>query len=218
VHDLRGLLRVADGRVADGRGGEPAAAAAAIFDGRVIRSTPGSGGRGGRKRRKGSKGSRGRKVHMAVGTPGRLLAPGVTAAEGAGAGAGAVKGLAGKVRAVTGGPVELAYVGQGDAGDDADAAADAQERGIRLEVVKHAGAKRGFVPPPPPLLLLPRRWGGERSFAWMARSRRLARDYGRLPRTPAGLHFAAPARLMPARLMPARLMPARTAKPVAESP
>jgi hypothetical protein len=29
----------------------------------------------------------------------------------------------------------------------------------------------------------------ERSFGWMARFRRLARDYERLPETVAGLHF-----------------------------
>lgn len=43
-------------------------------------------------------------------------------------------------------------------------------------------AKRGFV-------LLPRRWVVERSFGWLARFRRLARDYERLPRTVKGLHF-----------------------------
>jgi len=31
----------------------------------------------------------------------------------------------------------------------------------------------------------------ERSFGWMARFRRLARDYERLPETVAGLHFIA---------------------------
>jgi transposase len=31
----------------------------------------------------------------------------------------------------------------------------------------------------------------ERSFAWMARCRRLARDYERLPETLAGLHLVA---------------------------
>ena len=56
--------------------------------------------------------------------------------------------------------------------------------GMRLEVVKLPTAKRGFV-------LLPRRWVVERSFAWMARFRRLARDYERLPETLAGLHFLA---------------------------
>jgi threonine/homoserine/homoserine lactone efflux protein len=36
----------------------------------------------------------------------------------------------------------------------------------------------------------------ERSFAWMARFRRLARDYERLAETLAGLHFIAFAILM----------------------
>ena len=40
------------------------------------------------------------------------------------------------------------------------------------------------------------RWVVERSFAWAARFRRLARDYERLPQTVAGLHFAAFVTLM----------------------
>ena len=46
------------------------------------------------------------------------------------------------------------------------------------------------------IALLPRRWVVERSFAWIARFRRLARDYERLAETPAGLHFVAFAVLM----------------------
>ncbi len=69
------------------------------------------------------------------------------------------------------------------------AAEDAQARGIRLEVVKLPTAQKGFV-------LLPRRWVVERSFGWMARFRRLARDYERLPATLAGLHFLAFAMLL----------------------
>ena len=65
---------------------------------------------------------------------------------------------------------------------------------MRLEVVKLPEAKRGFV-------LLPRRWVVERSFAWAARFRRLARDYERLPETLAGLHFLAFAILMLKRLV-----------------
>ncbi|MDP9473751.1 MAG: transposase, partial [Chloroflexota bacterium] len=61
--------------------------------------------------------------------------------------------------------------------------------GIQLEVIKLDEAKRGFV-------LLPRRWVIERSFAWAARFRRLARDCERLPETVAGLHFLAFACLM----------------------
>ena len=60
----------------------------------------------------------------------------------------------------------------------------ASAHGIRLDVVKLPEAKRGFV-------LLPRRWVVERSFAWAARCRRLARDYERLPETLAGLHLVA---------------------------
>ena len=59
-------------------------------------------------------------------------------------------------------------------------------------MVKLPEAKRGFV-------LLPRRWVVERSFAWAARFRRLARDYERLPETVAGLHFLVLAILMLAR-------------------
>jgi transposase len=55
-------------------------------------------------------------------------------------------------------------------------------------------AKRGFV-------LLPKRWVVERSFAWAARFRRLARDYERLDTTLKGLHFVAFAILMSARLV-----------------
>jgi transposase len=60
-------------------------------------------------------------------------------------------------------------------------------------VVKLPQAKRGFV-------LLPRRWVVERSFAWAARFRRLARDYERLASTLAGYHVAAFAFVMLARL------------------
>lgn len=74
----------------------------------------------------------------------------------------------------------MAFVDQGDTGERrAQAAA---EHGIKLEVVKLPEAKKGFV-------LLPRRWVVERSFGWIARFRRLARDYERLPETLAGLHF-----------------------------
>ena len=58
-------------------------------------------------------------------------------------------------------------------------AEEAEAHSIRLEVVKHKEAKRGFV-------LLPRRWVVERDFAWASRFRRLAKDYERLPATLAG--------------------------------
>ena len=82
---------------------------------------------------------------------------------------------------------------QGYTGEDAADAA--KGNGIELFVVKHEEAKKGFV-------LLPRRWVVERSFAWLSRLRRLARDYERLPETLAGLHFLAFVMLMLKRLAP----------------
>ncbi len=179
VHDLRALLRWAEGRADD--------PTAMILDGRTVQSTPEGGARAGYdgyKRRKGSK------VHLAVDTLGHLLALHVTAAneqERAQVGA-----LAAAVQDATGASVEVAFVDQGYTGDEP--AAEAEAHGIRLEVVKLPEAKRGFV-------LLPRRWVVERSFAWASRFRRLARDYERLPETVAGLHFVAFACLMLHRLV-----------------
>jgi transposase len=142
-----------------------------------VQSTPESGARAGydgHKRRKGSK------VHLAVDTLGQLLAVLVTPADQQDRAQ--VAALAEQIQQATGDSVEVAFVDQGYTGDQP--AADAQAHGIRLEVVKLPMAKRGLV-------LLPRRWVEERSFAWMARFRRLARDYERLSETLAGLHFMA---------------------------
>ena len=98
-----------------------------------------------------------------------------------------VADLALAVQAATGENIQLAYVDQGYTGEEPAAAAELH--GLRLEVVKHHEAKRGFV-------LLPRRWVVERSFAWAARFRRLARDYERLASTLAGYHWLAFAFLM----------------------
>jgi transposase len=169
VQDLRVVLRLAEGRE-----GQPSAA---IFDSRTLQSTPESGPRAGYD---GAKRKRGSKVHMAVDTLGHLLALHVTAADEQDRAQ--VAQLAEQVQAVTGASVEVAFVDQGYTGDQPAEAAAAH--GMRLEVVKLPGAKKGFV-------LLPRRWVVERSIAWAARFRRLARDYERLPATLAGLHFLA---------------------------
>jgi transposase len=52
------------------------------------------------------------------------------------------------------------------------AAAAAVER-LRLEIVKRPADLKGFA-------VLPRRWVVERSFAWLSRNRRLAKDFERL--------------------------------------
>jgi transposase len=179
VHDLRELLRVATGR--------NARPSAAVFDSRTLQSSPESGSRAGydgAKRRKGSK------THIAVDTPGHLLALIVTPADAQDRAQ--VAAPAEAVQEATGESVELAFVDQGYTGEAA--AESAAAHGLRLEVVKLPEAKRGFV-------LLPRRWVVERSFAWAARFRRLARDYERLPETLAGPHFLAFAILMLKRLV-----------------
>jgi transposase len=169
AHDLRAVLRIAEGR--------QEMPTAAIFDSRTMQSTVESGGRAGYD---GAKRRKGNKVHLAVDTLGHLLALCVTAADEQDRAQ--VAELAERVQAETGETVEIAYVDQGYTGENAANAA--AEHGIQLEVVKLPEAKRGFV-------LLPRRWVVERSFGWMARFRRLARDYERLPETLAGLHYLA---------------------------
>lgn len=167
VNDLRSILRVAQGRT-----GQPSAV---IMDGRTLQSTCESGARAGYdgyKRRKGSK------VHMAVDTLGHLLAAQVTPAneqERA-----QVRALCDEVQDATGQTVKVAFVDQGYTGEEPASAA--REAGIDLQVIKLSEAKKGFV-------LLPRRWVVERSFGWINRFRRLARDYERLPKTLEGLHF-----------------------------
>ena len=180
VHDLRILLRRAAGR--------PAPPSAAIFDARVVQSTPESGARAGwsgHKRRKGAK------VHLAVDTLGDLLALAVTpASEDERT---QVTALARQVQEVTGEHVEVGFVDEGYSGPNPAQAAAGQ--GIELVVVKLPEAKRGFV-------LLPRRWVVERDFAWTARFRRLARDYERLAQILAGLHFVVFTCLMLHQLIP----------------
>jgi len=174
AEDLRALLRLAAQR--------ESVPTAVVLDSRTLQSTPESGARGGydgAKRRKGSK------VHAAVDTLGHLLALKVTAANEQDRAQ--VKDLAQAVQMATGENVQLAFVDQGYTGEQP--ATDAAQHGMKLAVVKHTEAKGGFV-------LLPRRWVVERSFAWAARFRRLARDYERLATTLAGYHWLAFAMLM----------------------
>src|SRR3954451_8878708 len=136
AEDLRAVRRQLPGR--------PAEPTAAILDSRTLRSTPESGPRAGYD---GAKRMRGSKLHMAVDTLGHLLALRVSPANEDDRKE--VEKLSEEIQQATGETVELAYVDQGYTGQKAsDSAA---EHGIRLEVVKHEEAKRGFV-------LLPRRW------------------------------------------------------------
>jgi transposase len=167
VMDLRSMTRFASGRQ-----GQPSTA---VLDRRTLQSSCESGPRSGYD---GYKRKRGSKVHMAVDTLGHLLAVHVTPAneqEHA-----HVFKLCEAVQTATGHTVELAWADQGYTGEQPRQ--DAMAYCIELQVVKLAEAKKGFV-------LLPKRWVVERSFAWTARFRRLAKDYERLPDVLRGLHF-----------------------------
>ena len=143
----------------------------------MLQSTPESGGHSGydgAKRRKGSK------VQVAVETLGHLLTLLVTPANAQDRDQ--VGEVARRVQEATGQSVELAFVEQASTGDAPAEAAASQ--GLQLAFVELPEAKHGFV-------LLPRRWVVERSCAWVARLRRLARDYERLPAPVAALHLVA---------------------------
>ena len=169
VADLRALIRLGEGKSV-----EPTAA---IFDSRTLQGSVENGDRGGYD---GHKRKKGTKLHLAVDTLGEFLALVVTPAdEGDRV---QVEELAAAVQDATGDTIELAYVDQGYTGTEAEL--DAEGWGIRLVVVKLPEAREGFV-------LLPRRWVVERSFAWLTRFRRLAKDYERLPESVAGLHLVA---------------------------
>lgn len=106
VHDLRELLREAQGREK-----EPAAA---VIDSRSLQSTPESGKRAGYDEHKRKKGSR---VHVAVDTLGELLAVTVTSASEDDRKQ--VAELARKLQESTGQSVKIAFVDQGYTGESA---------------------------------------------------------------------------------------------------
>ena len=169
VQELRAVLRLAQGR--------HAAPAAAIVESRTGPSPPARGTRAGED---GANRRRGSQVPMAGETLGPLVAAPVTAA--AEQARSQVSPLAAQGQEVTGEAVARALVDQGYTG--AQAAAEAPVHQRQLDVVKWPEATKGCG-------LLPKRWVVERSKAWAARFRRLARDDERLAETRAGWHFVA---------------------------
>ncbi len=73
--------------------------------------------------------------------------------------------------------------------------ADALQRlhGVTVVGVQRLAAQVGFV-------LLPRRWVVERTFAWLGRNRRLAKDYEELPECSETWIYLASIRLLLTRL------------------
>ncbi len=67
------------------------------------------------------------------------------------------------------------------------------EAKMPLEIVKRSDTAKGFV-------VLPKRWIVERTFAWLARYRRHARDYERNPQTSEAMIYLSMIQLMSRRL------------------
>jgi transposase len=76
----------------------------------------------------------------------------------------------------------------------ATAAAVEAEAGIPLEIVKRSDTAKGFH-------VLPKRWIVERTFGWLGRCRRLAKDFENLTRTHAAFLILAMIRIMLRRLV-----------------
>lgn len=72
-----------------------------------------------------------------------------------------------------------------------------EKLGCVLEVVKPPEGAKGFT-------VLPRRWVVERTFSWLSRSRRLSRDYERLPESGEAMIYIRMTQLMVRRLAAAQ--------------
>jgi transposase len=69
-----------------------------------------------------------------------------------------------------------------------------QQAGIPLEIVKRSDIVKGFH-------VLPMRWIVERTYGWLGRCRRLAKDYENLTRSHVGFVILAMIRLMLRRIV-----------------
>ena len=76
----------------------------------------------------------------------------------------------------------------------ATAAAVREDADLPLEIVKRSDTAKGFV-------VLPRRWIVERTFGWLGRCRRLAKDYENRTRTAADFLVMALIRLLLRRIV-----------------
>ena len=76
----------------------------------------------------------------------------------------------------------------------ATAAAVLAEAGIPLEIVKRSDGAKGFK-------VIPKRWIVERTFGWLGRCRRLAKDFENLTRTHTAFIMLAMIRLMLRRIV-----------------
>jgi putative transposase len=190
AHDrLRRRVRQGEGRAPEPTG--------AVIDSQSVR-TAGSGGPS--RGYDGAKRLKGRKRHLLVDTLGLVLLACVHAADLQDREGGRTLIAAGSAEALP--CLEVVWADAGYAGAFARWLLD--DRGWRVEVVRHPDRQlwryglaerpgRGFR-------VLPRRWVVERTFAWLGQSRRLSKDYERLPATSEAMIHGAMTRIMLRRL------------------
>lgn len=181
IHDqLRGAVRIAAGRDPD--------PSAAVLDAQSVKSSEGGQARGVDMGKK----ITGRKRHLITDTLGLVLVAAVTAAsvQDRPGGKAVLARLAAAFPSVALVWADGGYANSIDAGLVHWAG---QELGLLLEIVRRSDDVKGFT-------VLPRRWVVERTFGWLVRNRRLARDYERLTACSEAMIKVAMIRLMAARL------------------
>ena len=181
IHDeLRRRVRVAAGR-------EPEPTAG-ILDAQSIKSSEGGEARGFDM----GKRTTGRKRHLVVDTMGLILVVIVTSAS-VNDRPGGRRTLAHLARTFR--TIALVWADGGYANSiDSTLLSRANDKlGILLEIVRRTDDVKGFK-------VLPRRWAVERTFGWLVRNRRLARDYERLTANSEAMIKVAMIRLMAIRL------------------
>jgi transposase len=181
IHDgLRAMVRISQGR-------DPAPSAG-VLDAQSILTGEGGQARG----YDAGKRTRGRKRHIVTGTLGLLLVVTVTSAsvQDRHGGRAILELLAAWFPSIALIWADAGYANQIDAGLVTWARTAI---GVVLEIVRRSDDVRGFQ-------VLPRRWVVERTFGWLIRNRRLARDYERLTGNAETMIKIAMIRLMAIRL------------------
>ncbi|WP_435113974.1 IS5 family transposase [Nocardiopsis synnemataformans] len=181
VHDaLRAQVRAAHGR-------DPAPSAA-VLDAQSIKTSEGGQARG----FDAGKRTTGRKRHMVVDTLGLVLVIAVTSAsvQDRPGGRRALKALAARFPSVG---LVWADAGYANQVDNRLLAWAREKLRLVVQIVKRSDDAKGFQ-------VLPRRWVVERTFGWLVRNRRLARDYERLTDNSETMVKIAMIRLMATRL------------------
>jgi transposase len=181
VHDeLRAMVRVSQGR-------DPAPSAG-VLDAQSVLTGEGGQDRG----YDAGKRTRGRKRHIVTDTLGLLLVVMVTPAsvQDRHGGQAILGRLAARFSSIALIWADAGYANQIDSGLVTWARTAI---GVVLEIVRRSDDARGFQ-------VLPRRWVVERTFGWLIRNRRLARDYERLTTCSETMIKIAMIRLMAIRL------------------